>query len=120
MIEAFKKTIQGREVDPQEVEETLRNVAISEQRRLGLICAEQISMAIANVKLRDQLHDQAIRDTLTGLYNRRYLLETCRREFSRAATRTDGAHSITRRPASRTTTPPRQSWSGLTNGWLRT
>ncbi len=41
-------------------------------------------MAIANVKLRDQLRDQSIRDTLTGLFNRRYLLETCRREFSRA------------------------------------
>lgn len=58
---------------------------ISEQRRLGLVCAEQISLAIANVKLRDQLRDQSIRDVLTGLFNRRYLLETCRREFSRAA-----------------------------------
>lgn len=58
---------------------------MSEQKRLGLVCAEQISLAIANVKLRDQLRDQSIRDALTGLYNRRYLLETCRREFSRAA-----------------------------------
>jgi diguanylate cyclase (GGDEF)-like protein len=52
---------------------------------LGLVCAEQISLAIANVKLRDQLRDQSIRDVLTGLFNRRYMLETCRREFSRAA-----------------------------------
>jgi diguanylate cyclase (GGDEF)-like protein len=59
--------------------------AVSEQRRLGLICAEQISLAIANVKLRDQLRDQSIRDVLTGLFNRRFMLETCRREFSRAA-----------------------------------
>jgi len=58
---------------------------VSEQRRLGLVCAEQISLAIANVKLRDQLRDQSIRDPLTGLFNRRYMLETCRREFSRAA-----------------------------------
>lgn len=58
---------------------------IAEQRRLGLMCAEQISLAIANVKLRDQLRDQSIRDPLTGLFNRRYMLETCRREFSRAA-----------------------------------
>jgi len=58
---------------------------IDEQRRLGLMCAEQISLAIANVKLRDQLRDQSIRDPLTGLFNRRYMLETCRREFSRAA-----------------------------------
>jgi diguanylate cyclase (GGDEF)-like protein len=59
--------------------------SMTEQRRLGLVCAEQISLAIANVKLRDQLRDQSIRDTLTGMFNRRYLLETCRREFSRAA-----------------------------------
>lgn len=58
---------------------------ILEQQRLGLVCAEQISLAIANVKLRDQLRDQSIRDPLTGLFNRRYLMETCRREFSRAA-----------------------------------
>jgi diguanylate cyclase (GGDEF)-like protein len=59
--------------------------AILEQQKLGLLCAEQISLAIANVKLRDQLRDQSIRDPLTGLFNRRYLIETCRREFSRAA-----------------------------------
>src|SRR6266436_5828005 len=58
--------------------------AVREQRRLGLVCAEQISLAIANVKLRDQLRDQSIRDALTGLYNRRYMMETCSREFSRA------------------------------------
>ncbi len=65
-------------------DEELRKETIAEQRRLGLVCAEQISLAIANVKLRDQLRDQSIRDVLTGLFNRRYMLETCRREFSRA------------------------------------
>ena len=65
--------------------EELRKEVIAEQRRLGLVCAEQISLAIANVKLRDQLRDQSIRDVLTGLFNRRYMLETCRRELSRAA-----------------------------------
>jgi diguanylate cyclase (GGDEF)-like protein len=64
--------------------EQARREAIAGQRRLGLVCAEQISMAIANVRLRDQLRDQSIRDALTGLFNRRYLLESCRREFSRA------------------------------------
>ena len=66
---------------------------IAEERRLGLVCAEHISLAIANVKLRDQLRDQSIRDALTGLFNRRYLLETCRRELSRAA-RQDQCASI--------------------------
>ena len=64
-----------------------------EHRRLALVCAEQISLAIANAKLRDQLRDQSIRDALTGMFNRRYMLETCRREFSRA-TRTGQSVSI--------------------------
>ncbi len=66
-------------------DETCPKESVAERRRLGLVCAEQISLAIANVKLRDQLRDQSIRDALTGMFNRRYLLETCRREFSRAA-----------------------------------
>lgn len=64
--------------------DTRFNEVIVEQRRLGLVCSEQISLAIANVKLRDQLRDQSIRDALTGMFNRRYMLETCRREFARA------------------------------------
>ena len=58
--------------------------SIAGQKKLALLCAEQISLAIANAKLRDELQDQSIRDVLTGMYNRRYALETCRREFSRA------------------------------------
>ncbi len=34
--------------------------------------------------LRDQLHEQAIRDPLTNLFNRRYLEETLRQELARA------------------------------------
>ena len=70
--------------DDQSDGEEPSKVAVAEQRRLGLVCAEQISLAIANVKLRDELRDQSIRDALTGLYNRRYMMETCSREFSRA------------------------------------
>ncbi len=47
-------------------------------------CAEHISLAIANVKLRDELRDQSIRDTLTGLYNRRYFMERLRNEIRNA------------------------------------
>ena len=47
-------------------------------------CTEQISLAIANVKLRDELRDQSIKDPLTGLFNRRYFLDRCRREISDA------------------------------------
>lgn len=54
-------------------------------RRLAQLCAEQISMAIANVRMRDQLQDQSIRDPLTGLYNRRHLTESLRRQMARLA-----------------------------------
>lgn len=52
--------------------------------RFTMRCAEHISMAIANVKLRDELHDQSIRDPLTGLYNRRYFMDALRSETAKA------------------------------------
>ncbi|HVE44724.1 MAG TPA: diguanylate cyclase [Gammaproteobacteria bacterium] len=49
---------------------------------LGMI-AEQIGIGISNIKLRETLRHFSFRDTLTGLYNRRYLEETLERELSR-------------------------------------
>jgi diguanylate cyclase (GGDEF)-like protein/PAS domain S-box-containing protein len=46
--------------------------------------ADRTSVAIANLRLRDRLRDQAIRDPLTGLYNRRYLEEALNRDLARA------------------------------------
>jgi diguanylate cyclase (GGDEF)-like protein len=54
-------------------------------RRLAQVCAEQISMAIANVRMRDELQDQSVRDSLTGLFNRRHLTDALRRYMARAA-----------------------------------
>ena len=45
--------------------------------------AEQISLALANLDLRAELHARSIRDPLTGLYNRRYLDEFLERELRR-------------------------------------
>jgi diguanylate cyclase (GGDEF)-like protein len=47
-------------------------------------CSEQISLAIANVKLRDELRDQSTRDPLTGLFNRRYFFDSCRQALHHA------------------------------------
>jgi diguanylate cyclase (GGDEF)-like protein len=52
--------------------------------RLGMACAEHLSIAIANMKLREGLRDQSVRDVLTGLNNRRYLMEAARKELARA------------------------------------
>lgn len=46
--------------------------------------AEQLALAIANLKLRAQLREQSIRDLLTGLHNRRYLEEALAGALARA------------------------------------
>ncbi|MDI1309477.1 MAG: diguanylate cyclase [Methylotenera sp.] len=46
--------------------------------------ASQISLAIANLRLRENLKKSSIIDVLTGLYNRRYLDETFIREINRS------------------------------------
>ncbi|MCG7519204.1 diguanylate cyclase [Ruegeria sp. Ofav3-42] len=58
--------------------------AFHASKKLAQLCAEQISMAIANVRMRDQLHDQSVRDPLTGLFNRRHMIETLRKSISRS------------------------------------
>jgi diguanylate cyclase (GGDEF)-like protein/PAS domain S-box-containing protein len=55
-----------------------------DQQRLATSVAEHIALALANLKLREALEYQSIRDSLTGLYNRRYLEESLEREISRA------------------------------------
>ena len=46
--------------------------------------AGQVGLSIANIRLREALRNQSIRDSLTGLYNRRYLEEMLEREIRRA------------------------------------
>jgi len=41
-------------------------------------------MALANMKLKEKLEEQSVRDGLTGLFNRRYMVETLKREFAQA------------------------------------
>jgi len=53
--------------------------------QLATMLAEQVSLALANLDLREQLRSQAIRDQLTGLYNRRFLEDALTRETGRSA-----------------------------------
>jgi diguanylate cyclase (GGDEF)-like protein/PAS domain S-box-containing protein len=46
--------------------------------------AGQVGLSVANIRLREALRAQSIKDPLTGLYNRRYLTEMLDREIRRA------------------------------------
>ncbi len=46
--------------------------------------AGQVGLSVANIRLREALRAQSIKDPLTGFYNRRYLEETLDREIRRA------------------------------------
>lgn len=52
--------------------------------------AGQLGLSVANIRLREALRAQSIKDPLTGLYNRRYLQETMERETRRAVRAAQG------------------------------
>lgn len=54
------------------------------ERRLAAVLAEHVCLALGNLKLRETLKNQSIRDPLTGLFNRRYMEDSLEREISRA------------------------------------
>lgn len=62
---------------------TLNDEELQELRTLVIAIGESIKLTISNLKLRETLREQAIRDPLTGLFNRRYLDETLPRELHR-------------------------------------
>jgi diguanylate cyclase (GGDEF)-like protein len=59
--------------------------APSNQEDHRLLTLEQVALSIGNLRLRESLRQQSIRDELTGLYNRRFLEESAQREVQRAA-----------------------------------
>jgi diguanylate cyclase (GGDEF)-like protein/PAS domain S-box-containing protein len=52
--------------------------------RVITMVADHFALTLSNLYLREQLREQSIRDTLTGLFNRRYLDEMLPRELQRA------------------------------------
>ncbi len=46
--------------------------------------AGQVGLSVANIRLREALRSQSIKDPLTGMYNRRFLTEIMDREIRRA------------------------------------
>ena len=58
-----------------------------EARHAAVAAAEQVSLAIANLRLQETLRTQSLRDALTGLFNRRYLEVSLARDLTRAIRR---------------------------------
>ncbi len=54
------------------------------RQRLAGTVADHIALALANLRLREALRQQSVRDPLTGLFNRRYMEETLELELRRA------------------------------------
>jgi diguanylate cyclase (GGDEF)-like protein len=52
--------------------------------RQATAVGERISLALANLRLREVLRGQSIRDPMTGLFNRRFMEESLERELRRA------------------------------------
>ncbi len=55
-----------------------------ELRTLAVAVSEAVKLALSSLALRERLRAQALRDPLTGLFNRRYLEETLPRLLARA------------------------------------
>jgi diguanylate cyclase (GGDEF)-like protein/PAS domain S-box-containing protein len=55
----------------------------SSPKSLAVTVGEDIKLSLFNLRLRERLREQATRDPLTGLYNRRYLEESLARELHR-------------------------------------
>jgi diguanylate cyclase (GGDEF)-like protein/PAS domain S-box-containing protein len=52
--------------------------------QLAVSVGEAIKLSLSNLRLRKRLNEQATRDPLTGLFNRRYMEDTLSREVHRA------------------------------------
>lgn len=58
-----------------------RDDMLQNWQRLATSVTDHLSMAMANLRLRERLQNLSVRDGLTGLFNRRYMEETLAREF---------------------------------------
>jgi diguanylate cyclase (GGDEF)-like protein len=56
----------------------------STRGQLAVVLSEQIAFALANLRLREALRNQSIKDPLTGLFNRRHLEQVLERECRRS------------------------------------
>ena len=74
-----EQSLQDKQPEPPErTEESMQR-----KLRLSVILAEHLSLALANLKLREELEKLSLKDSLTGLSNRRHMEEILKRQFFR-------------------------------------
>lgn len=73
-----------RNITSQDIKEESEDLWPGDKKRLMTAVAEHLSLAFANLKLQETLRQQAVHYSLTGLYNRRYMMDMLEREVRRA------------------------------------
>jgi diguanylate cyclase (GGDEF)-like protein/PAS domain S-box-containing protein len=74
---------QGETIGVLHVQSRQRDNLDDAKRQLAYTVVEQAGMALSNLKLREALREQSIRDSLTGLYNRRYMEAVLKQQLNR-------------------------------------
>jgi diguanylate cyclase (GGDEF)-like protein len=69
------------------VENKQESSSLENIQYLAQTLADHLSLSFSNLKLRERLRTQSIRDALTSLFNRRYMEESLAREIPRARRR---------------------------------
>lgn len=73
--------------DPENLSEQEQLNMVNEKRQLLSGMVERYAPSLVNLRLRETLREQSIRDRLTGLFNRRHMEEALFRELARAKRR---------------------------------
>lgn len=77
----------GRPLGVVLIEHSIKDAFDDENMRLLEVIAQQVSIAIENARLYQQMHDLATHDALTGAYNRLYFNDKIIEEFNNALDR---------------------------------
>lgn len=77
-------TSSGEKIGVLYIEASDKDSSLDKFQDIATTLADHLSLSLTNLKLRETLRSQSIRDPLTGLYNRRYMEESLGRELPRA------------------------------------
>lgn len=75
---------QGRVLGVLLLEDPAQSGVLGAVRAVAKRFANQIGLALANMRLQETLRELSVRDALTGLFNRRYMEESLKREIATA------------------------------------